>query len=121
MPLRSQRYLDRPPNNRPNSEDDSDSLLFSLVVAACSPWLLLLLATGGEFVSESLDLRFESVDALGFLRECRLEFVDAVAQDLVLLSARYARLRSESAAPMSMSGDDVAEISSAVSSPASGS
>jgi len=29
---------------------------------------LLLLATCGEFVSESLDLRFESVDALGFLR-----------------------------------------------------
>jgi len=37
-------------------------------------------ATGSEFVSESLDLRFESVDALGFLRECRLEFVDALAQ-----------------------------------------
>jgi len=46
---------------------------------------LLLLATGGEFVSESLDLRFKSVGLLGFLRECRLEFVDALAQEPVLL------------------------------------
>jgi len=69
---------------------------------------LLLLATGGEFVSESLDLRFESVDALGFLRECRLEFVDAVAQDLVLFGEiRATPLRVSSADVWRRCGGDI--------------
>jgi len=49
-------------------EDGPDSPLFSLAVETCFRPGTLLLATCGEFVSESLDLRFESVDALGFLR-----------------------------------------------------
>jgi len=48
-------------------EDGPDSPLFSLAVETCSPWDSSSWPRG-EFVSESLDLRFESVDALCFLR-----------------------------------------------------
>jgi len=60
-------------------------------------------ATGSEFVSESLDLRFESVDALGFPVSVASSS-STRSLNSRFFSARYARLRSESAAPTS--GDD---------------
>ena len=47
--------------------------------------LLDLSITSGEFIGESLDLCFEGVDPLSLLFEDRLEFVDPLGQQSVLL------------------------------------
>jgi len=103
VPLRSRRYSNRPPNNRLNIEDDSDSAPFSFAVETCSPWdSSSRPRVASSSVSRSISASRASMRSV--LRECRLEFVDARSLNSRFFSARYARLRSESAAPTS--GDD---------------